>query len=160
LPCEISTTLSLRHVDNLEETLLAGLTRMTVSVSGATQETYEINHIGGTLTYVYDNLERVRRIINQHSLQTVVNVRFIQFDYNAGEIEDVRRFAERMGFAFEVIEGVSHPKSLHTRKFLAEANLKKLMERGNANQTPEERGEVCALMFDQLVINCIGDTYL
>ena len=51
-------------------------------------------------------------------------------------------------------------RSLFIRKFLAEANLKRVMERGNANHTPEERGEVCALMFDQLVTNCIGDTYL
>ena len=129
-------------------------------MSGTKQKTYEINHVGGTLSYVYDNLERVRQIINRHSLQTVVNVRFIQFDYNAGEIEDLRQRAEQMGFAFEVIEGISHPKSNHTRKFLAEANLKKVIERGNANETPEERGEVCPLMFDQLVINCTGDTYL
>jgi organic radical activating enzyme len=41
LSCEISTTLSLRHIDNLKDTLLAGLNRMTVSMSGATQATYE-----------------------------------------------------------------------------------------------------------------------
>ena len=49
LSCDISTTLSLRHIDNLEETLLAGLNWMTVSMSGATQGTYEINHVGGKL---------------------------------------------------------------------------------------------------------------
>lgn len=127
LPCDISTTLSLRHIDNLEKTLLAGLNLMTVSMSGATQATYEINHVDGNIEYAFVNLQRIREVIDRHSLQTVINMRFIQFAYNAGEIEDLRCRAEQMGFAFEVVAGQSHPKSGHMLNDMAEANFKKAM---------------------------------
>src|SRR6516162_7677567 len=45
LVSEISTTLSLRHIDNLEATLVAGIDHIIVSISGARQEVYEINHV-------------------------------------------------------------------------------------------------------------------
>jgi hypothetical protein len=159
LSCEISTTLSLRHVDNLEETVLAGLNWMTVSISGATQATSEINHVDGNIHQALVNLDGIREIIDRHSLQTVINVRFIRFDYNAGEVNELRRYAERMRYTFEVIEGNSHPKSDLVRKSITEANLKKAVRRGNANRTLERRDEVCALIFDRLVIDCVGDIY-
>src|SRR5262245_55778284 len=37
----LSSTLSLRHIDNLEETLAAGVDLLTVSLSGSDQETYQ-----------------------------------------------------------------------------------------------------------------------
>jgi hypothetical protein len=92
--------------------------------------------------------------------RTPYNVRFIRFDYNAGEVNELRRYAERMRYTFEVIEGNSHPKSDLVRKSITEANLKKAVQRGNANRTLERRDEVCALIFDQFVIDCVGDIYL
>jgi wyosine [tRNA(Phe)-imidazoG37] synthetase (radical SAM superfamily) len=58
LPCEISTTLSLRRIDNLEATLLAKPDLIYVSISGWDQATYQINHVGGNLSYALANLER------------------------------------------------------------------------------------------------------
>jgi hypothetical protein len=94
--------------------ILAQLSRVTeVGPTGPRrqQATYEINHVDGTLDYVCANLQRVREIIDRHSLPIVVNVRFIRFDYNAGEVDELRRYAEGMRYTFEVIEGDSHPTS-------------------------------------------------
>lgn len=45
----LCSTLSIRRIDNLEDTLAAGLDQLTVTVSGLDQKTYEINHVGGDL---------------------------------------------------------------------------------------------------------------
>jgi wyosine [tRNA(Phe)-imidazoG37] synthetase (radical SAM superfamily) len=63
LECLISTTLSLRRIDNLEATLLAKPDLIDVSISGWDQATYQINHVGGNLSYVLANLEQAVSIV-------------------------------------------------------------------------------------------------
>src|SRR5262249_8916373 len=70
----LSSTLSLRHIDNLEETLAAGVDLLTVSLSGIDQETYQINHVGGNLKYVMHNMAQVRDIIAHRALSTHVDL--------------------------------------------------------------------------------------
>jgi hypothetical protein len=94
LPCLLSTTLSLRHIDNLEATLLAKPDLVTVSVSGWDQATYQINHVGGDLSYVLANVERAASIVKSRALSTTyIELRFIKFYYNVSHEEPLRAFA-------------------------------------------------------------------
>ena len=54
--CELSTTLSLRHIDNLEAALLAGVDRIVVSISGFNQAIYQIT----ALCHFLDTCENLR----------------------------------------------------------------------------------------------------
>jgi MoaA/NifB/PqqE/SkfB family radical SAM enzyme len=110
LLCDLSTTLSLRRIDNLEDCLRAGINIMTISISGMDQATYEVNHVGGTLEYVFSNLEKVIEIINRFNLPRSPVLRFIKFDYNAHQIHDAEEYAYKAGIGFEVVEGVGNPK--------------------------------------------------
>jgi len=158
LICWISTTLSLRHIDNLEDTLLKKPDVILVSMSGMDQQTYEINHVGGDLSYVMQNLREAAAIVRRHELPTSIVLRFIKFGYNASHEEQARLLAEELGVYFEVIEGIGNPANSDFRKYNDRYYLDKMAEA--ASQTsPEAIGQTCALMFDQIAIDCNGDLY-
>jgi molybdenum cofactor biosynthesis enzyme MoaA len=159
IPCEISSTFSMRHIDNLEETLCAGVSVMHVSMSGMDQATYEINHVDGVLEYVLRNLTIAANIIRTRGLSGRLMMRFIRFDYNAHQIPEAQAFADKIGVGFEVIEGVGDPRSKEQRRFTDEF-YRDEMSRSSGKTSPEELGKVCTLMFDQVAIDCVGDVFI
>jgi Radical SAM superfamily len=154
----LSTTLSLPRVRNLEATLRAGLDLLIVSISGADQETYEINHVGGVLSQVHVNLGHVREAIDRHRLRTRVRLRMIAFDYNGHHEAPLRALASGLRFKFERITGLGEPRLAQhvssNAEFVAEG------VRAAALPSPEDRGRGCELMFNQMAIDCRGDVYL
>jgi len=160
IPCEISSTFSLRHIDNLEETLCAGVNVMYVSMSGMDQATYETNHVDGVLEYVLRNLATAAHIIRTRGLSSCLIMRFIRFDYNAHQIPEALAFAEKFGICFEVIEGCGDPRSKEELKRLTDEFFRGEMSRSSGNPSPEELGQVCRLMFDQVAIDCVGDVFI
>jgi MoaA/NifB/PqqE/SkfB family radical SAM enzyme len=155
----LSSTLSLPSIANLEDTLAAGLDLLTVSTSGIDQATYEINHVGGVLDYVTRNLELVRNIISRRALRLQVDLRFLKFDYNAHQQNQLRDYAQRMGFQFEVLDGVGHPKWGWLKEHTNERYIREA-EAAAGKPSPEDEGKACELMFNQMVIDCLGDVYL
>jgi hypothetical protein len=159
LGCGLSTTLSIRHIDNLEATLLAGLDTLIVSMSGLDQQTYEINHVGGRLEYVFANCGRIREIRDRDGLDLQVRIKLIKFHYNAHQEPAFRAFAAENGFDFEIIDGVGDPLGATFASF---DNAYFLNEMSKAGETtsPEDRGEACPLLFDQIALDCNGDVHL
>ena len=155
----LSSTLSLPHIANLEATLAAGLDLLTVSISGIDQETYEINHVGGVLQYVIRNLAAVREIIIRRALALQVDLRFLRFDYNGHQENQLRDYAQSMGFQFEVLDGVGHPKWNWLKDYNNERYVREAEAAVN-KRSPEDEGKACELMFNQIVIDCLGDVYL
>jgi molybdenum cofactor biosynthesis enzyme MoaA len=160
LGCGISTALSLRHIDNLEETLVAGLDTVIVSMSGLDQKTYEINHVGGQVEYVVANLDRIREIKDRHNLDVRVRVKLIRFPYNAYQEDQFRTFAGDRGFDFEVIDGVGDPENSSFASFDEAYFRNEISKAAEVITSPEDRGEACPLLFDQIAIDCMGDVYL
>lgn len=160
LGCGISTTLSLRHIDNLEKTLVAGLDTVIVSMSGLDQQTYEINHVGGRLEFVLANLDRIRAIKDRHRLAVGIRVKMIRFPYNAHQETQFRTFAADRGFDFEVIDGVGDPKNSTFASFDEAYFQNEISKAAEVVTSPEDRGEACALLFDQITIDCMGDVHL
>jgi MoaA/NifB/PqqE/SkfB family radical SAM enzyme len=155
----LSSTLSLPRIANLEDTLAAGLDLLTVSTSGIDQATYEINHVGGVLDYVTRNLELVRDIVSRRALRLQVDLRFLKFDYNAHQQSQLHDYAQRMGFQFEVLDGVGHPKWGWLKEHTNERYIREA-EAAAGKPSPEDEGKACELMFNQMVIDCLGDVYL
>jgi len=155
----LSSTLSLRHIDNLEEALAAGVDLLTVSLSGMDQETYQINHVGGNLQYVLHNLALVRDIIARRALTIHVDLRLLKFDYNAHQEPQVRDYAASLGFNYEPINATGHPKA----NWLSNHNNELYVREAAAaadKPSPEDEGKACELMFNQIAIDCLGDVYI
>lgn len=160
LRCDISTTLSLRRVANLEKVLCAGLDDMIVSMSGADQETYQRNHVGGSLAYALDNLERAREIISRHGLATNIRMRFLRFHYNADSEPALRSKAAEFGFNFETIEAGGDPDA-GPQQVLYQTSQFFVDQIAAGSKLPEPDGStVCPLIFDQLAVDQAGDVHL
>ena len=82
-----------------------GLDRLVVAVDGATQDSYERYRAGGNLELVKTNLERLlqtRRRLKR--TRPLVEIQFLDWEYNHNEIPDVRNIASDMGTdKFEII---------------------------------------------------------
>jgi hypothetical protein len=156
----ISSTLSLRRIPQLESTLVGGVDLLTVSVSGIDQATYQINHVGGNIEYVFGNLALIRDIIQQHSLRTCVDIRLLRFDYNAHQEQALRDYAASMGFHFELTVGVGDPRTSNLKQEYPPIYFDQEMAVALDKPSPEEQGQSCELMFRQMAIDCNGDVYI
>ena len=157
LRCGLSTTLSIRHIDNLEETLVAGIDMVLISMSGLDQKTYEINHVGGRLEYVLANLDQIQDIKARHHLDLQVCIKMLRFPYNAHQEAHFRTFADDRGFEFEVVDASGDPTTVAS---FDDAYFQNEMSRADEVISPEDRGEACPLLFDQIAIDSKGEVYL
>jgi MoaA/NifB/PqqE/SkfB family radical SAM enzyme len=155
----LSSTLSLRRIPHLEPTLCAGVDLLTVSVSGSDQAIYEINHVGGTLEYVWRNLETVREIITRHGLPTRVDLRMLRFEYNAHQEQALRGRAASLGCEFELVDAVGHPQTDSLKRYTPRFFEQEMAE-ARDKQSPEDAGKSCELMFRQIAIDWRGDVYI
>jgi MoaA/NifB/PqqE/SkfB family radical SAM enzyme len=160
--CDVSSNFSLRpssYFDAIQKALEAGIDTLRVSVSGYQQEIYAIDHVGGNISWVKENLERVALLKRHTIISTHVIVRFLKFDYNAEEEAALRNFAESLGVDFEVIDGVGHPSN-SVDKFAAEHFYIDRLKNFAPSRTYEKNGEICPLVMDTIPIDPRGDIYL
>ena len=160
LDCELSTNLSFTNrFELIKKTLAAGVDRLIVSVSGYHQEVYEINHCGGNLAYVKDNLDYVRKLQSDGVVGPKVFLRFIQFDYNLSELPLLREYTHSIGVELEVIMGVGHPNhpvNTYASEYIYMDRLKNYIP----EKPYEKDGEVCPLIMDTLSIDASGKAYV
>ncbi|GEM_PF-1515864 len=132
---------------------------MIVSISGMDQDTYQINHVGGKLEYVFANLEKALQIIDAYELNTKIRLRFFNMEHNGHHIELAREYAQRTGIEFELLEGAADPATSKDHLFTNEYFIKE--SHGSPDlAAPEESGKVCPLMFDVVAIDASSDIYL
>jgi len=160
LSCELSTNLSFTNRSELiKKTLAAGIDRLIVSVSGYHQEVYEINHRGGNLAYVKENLAHIIKLRSNGAAQPKVYLRFIEFDYNAGELPVLREYARSIEVEFEVIPGVGRPdRPVNT--YASEDIYQDRLKNYVSEKRYEQDGEVCPLIMDTLSIDASGKAYV
>jgi hypothetical protein len=85
-------------------------------------------------------------------------IRFLQFDYNAGEEPKLRDLAARLGLRFEVLVGSGHPLKSPQPANEAE-QVRKRLTNYSASRPHEQTGEVCPLIFEHVAVNAAGDVY-
>jgi MoaA/NifB/PqqE/SkfB family radical SAM enzyme len=95
----ISTNLSLKlSDDSLTELLLCGLGIISVSIDGATQETYSMYRRGGVFELVADNVQRMVVLKRKLGLTfPLIEWRFLRFLHNEHEESFARNLAEEWG---------------------------------------------------------------
>lgn len=106
----ISTNLSLKNMPHLKECvdLLTPGDWFIVTISGIKKDIYEINHRGGNIDNVINNLH----IIAKSDKSKLVTLRLLKFDYNEGELFAAKKLAEELGISFEWMPADGSPFTL------------------------------------------------
>jgi MoaA/NifB/PqqE/SkfB family radical SAM enzyme len=83
----------------IEKIVRSGVTHLTVAVDGATQETYGVSRVGGKLSLVLSNLQRVAKYRNGHKLKwPFIEVQHLHHSHHPeGEAERVRKIVTEFG---------------------------------------------------------------
>jgi len=92
-----STSLNVKKLD-VNQLVLSGLDFLTLSIDGATRETYSIFRKGGNFDLVIDNLERLISIKKEYDAYSpFLSWQFLVFEHNFHEIEKVKFLAKSIG---------------------------------------------------------------
>lgn len=108
----ISTNLSLKLSDaQVDDLLQCGLGIISVSLDGVTPETYGKYRVGGNFDLVVENLHRLIRRKKELGLEfPMIQWRFLVFDHNFGEIDQVQLLAREWGVdLLDLYSGVTPP---------------------------------------------------
>jgi MoaA/NifB/PqqE/SkfB family radical SAM enzyme len=159
LSCMVSSNFSLRRIPGLEPALRAGIDHLIVSVSGFDQEVYEINHVGGNLTYVKENLRRAAELKRSGEVSARIVLRFIEFAYNHDQKEKLAAHAADLGIDFETIEGGGGDPRVAPFVPTAE-HYNGVIASYHSERPYEEVGKVCNLMFGQTPVDADGNVFL
>jgi len=157
--CAVSSNFSLRRIPGLERALRAGIDLLIVSVSGFDQEVYQINHVGGNLVYVKENLRSVARMKRDGEVSTRIVLRFIEFEYNKEQQAKLAAFAADLGIDFETIEGGGGDPRL--APFIPDPDhYEDAIKTFRSGRPHEGVGKVCNLMFGQTPVDADGNVFL
>jgi len=97
---DIPTHFSYRYGDDvLEKIIDSGLDHLIVAVDGSTQDVYAQYRKGGHLDWVLDNSRRLIELKRKKRSKTpLIEAKFIRFQHNKQQFEEVRLLSESMGF--------------------------------------------------------------
>lgn len=173
LRCWLSSNLSLNpktYLPGIISSLAAGVDFLFVSVSGYTQDVYEINHKGGRLDWIVANLEGITSAQRSGVLSTVTYVKYLDFPYNAHQKALWGKHARDLGFGFMPTPAWGDPAIPMPSKYIFDAHVKHrfaavedMVSRGVLDPekaTTEIPDKVCTLLADRVAINFKGDAYL
>jgi hypothetical protein len=138
---------------------LAGIDRLTVSVSGYNQAVYEINHVGGNVSWVKENLERISQLKREGIISTRIFLRLIKFDYNIGEEPALKEYGNSLCLDFEVLNGVGRPDN-PVSSYASEECVLDRLKSFSPSRIYEKNGEICPLILDTLSIDSEGNVYV
>jgi len=94
----LSSNLNTQNRKVLEDLCDAGLDLLVVSLSGATQETYERYHRGGQLELVKENTQHLMAYRKRRGAKRpFVEWKYLVFNHNAHEVAHARRMARTLG---------------------------------------------------------------
>jgi radical SAM protein with 4Fe4S-binding SPASM domain len=95
----ISTNLSLGLSDQtIDDLVLSGLDRLRVALDGMSQSVYEQYRVGGNLSLVKRNLQRILQIRRKHNRKTpVIEIQYLNFGYNVHQLEEAKQYAQHLG---------------------------------------------------------------
>ena len=107
IPCGISSNLNHRYDWSLLAPL--DLCNFTITVSGFTQKTYAINHKGGRIEPVLQNLVDISRLLADAPWYKNIQVRYLVHRENKHEVATFKHFCDKLGLAFSVYHAYYMP---------------------------------------------------
>lgn len=101
LTAENGVNLNTAGQDVLEALVRHNFFILTCSIDGATAETYEVYHVGGSLEAVIDNIKKINSFKKKYKTNFPVLVwKFTVFGHNEDEISRARKIALSLGMRF------------------------------------------------------------
>lgn len=133
-----------------EQLVRAGLSLLIVSLSGATQETYEQYHRGGHLDQVIEGIQRISEAKKKLNRRTpLIMLRLLIMDHNKHELGDMKKLAKHL--ACDTID-------IRYAKWQLKTLNRKTSAAFPQSFTPEyRRNKICLWPWLISVINWNGD---
>ncbi len=160
----LDTSFSAKDYDAgfFDKLIASGLDELTVSVDGATQETYEKYRINGDFNRVISNM----RLLNETkkavgSPTPVVIYKMLLSKHNEREVDDARRLAFDVGAEFVALEHFWVPTELRD-EWIAESVKDKHGDASPGSYTRFDDGLIhteCRNLWTTLVVNANGDVF-
>jgi len=103
----ISTNLNRLDEETAERIVASGLKKLTVSLDGATAETYRTYRVGGDFEQVLENIRLLQRIKEREGVaHPRIILQFLVFKFNIHEVPAIRRLAESLGVELSLLQGI------------------------------------------------------
>jgi MoaA/NifB/PqqE/SkfB family radical SAM enzyme len=147
--------------DTLEAVVKYKLRRMTLSIDGASQETYSIYRIGGDFNKVIQNVRILNEFKRKYKTRfPILRWQFVVFGHNEHELGEARKMARELGASF--YPKLSWDLSYSPLQNLAQVSMdvgenlqsrKKILERSNKDN---QSFNVCSQLWNQPQVNWDG----
>lgn|SRR5574344_254584 len=103
----LSSNLSFKNIDFLK--ILPYVNNLEISVSGFTQKIYKINHCGGKVRFVKNNIRMIEKLLG-NGIQTNVNLKLFEYEYNKEDIKQWYNFLSKNSkINVLIVEGNCNP---------------------------------------------------
>lgn len=155
VPMKIDSSLNVALTEkDAEELVRSGLTRLNMSVDGASQGTYEIYRRGGDFSRVVENMKLLVRTKRQWgAAQPHLHWQFLVFKHNEHEIEKARTMAREIGV--DSIGFTAPFCSVEMASTIDEFNKYQVKDNEVAYKQEVVKG-TCNWLWDAIVINADG----
>lgn len=165
LVCLISSNLSLPNLPHLIPTLQY-CDKLVISLSGFSNEVYRINHRGGNIDFVKNNLKRIAEAKKNGEITTQVEIRYFIFEHSKHEYPLFVEFAEQHGLNIVQWSGLGNPfapqvplsmknESAYLGKFSPPENFLRIQENFIG-----WKDRVCPILLLNIPLDCNGDVFL
>jgi len=166
--CDLSANLN--HINNLEAVIKKNPNRIRITLSGFTQEIYQIGHRNGNIETVKQNMKTLSNLIKKYHSSTKVTVRYLKYKHNLSEIPAMKEYTLSLGFNFQTYWAYMMPlemilQYLHTPEKINKGTMDIIKSLGNEPREflnslkPHDNGR-CYMLENQLVLNSDGGVQL
>jgi MoaA/NifB/PqqE/SkfB family radical SAM enzyme len=134
---------NLNKIDKLRSVMEAQPAQLRVSISGISDQTYNITHTGGKWSKVSENLKTLRDLRKEFGEQTIVEFYFHIYKHNLHEIKAAKQLCEDYGFRF-------HP----SLAVLFSDFVLDYQKNGFLNPNAKTASDLTVLDLDRLIADC------
>jgi radical SAM protein with 4Fe4S-binding SPASM domain len=130
--------------ERAERLVKSGLTMVIFSLSGASQTVYEQYHARGNFQRLKAGIARVVAAKKRLGSRTpLIKLRFLLFDHNRGDIDQMKRLAEEVGADLIDLRDGDYVLSRSQEPELSSPPITALSPLSQASQAPQQGGKVC-----------------
>jgi len=145
---KLATNGMLLNDKNINLLLESSLDYLSISLDGATPETYSKFRIGGNFDKIISNIKKLVNQRNKKNSNTKIEIQFIIMSHNQHEIKDIKNLSKKLGADFLRLKKVL----IKNPKWSALLPLKEKYDR----YSEKKNFSKCDKPLKELVINCDG----
>lgn len=134
---------NLNSIRQLPKVMAARPAQLRISMSGASDETYNITHTGGKWARVEKNLKEIARLREENGFATAIEVYYHLYKHNLDDAKVIKKLCETNGFSF-------HPSLAVLFSDYALQHRK----RGIISQSADTANELMLKSLDELLADC------